>query len=143
MKFLRLIPLILTALLLPACADTAADPLTRAENAVADKDFELAQTIADSITYGKSFTNLSTTDLCRTALVYAKISENRDMDVNMGAAALCMRRAGELNADSVDIFVQSLSVEDQAVIYMPRKLSSPTQYELIPDESADSAAYGE
>ena len=60
----------------------------------------------------------------------------------MGAAALCMRRASELDTDSVELFVQQLNVDDQAAIYMPRKLGNVTQYELIPDESADSAAYG-
>ena len=53
-----------------------------------------------------------------------------------------MRRASELDSDSVELFVQQLNVDDQAAIYMPRKLGNVTQYELIPDESADSAAYG-
>lgn len=142
MKILRLIPLLLVAIILQACDRYYADPLTRAENALEHKDYELAQTIADSIISGQNFTRLGTTQLCRTALVYAKLSEQREQDANMGAEALCMRRASELDSDSVELFVQQLNVDDQAAIYMPRKLGNVTQYELIPDESADSAAYG-
>lgn len=143
MRFIRLIPLLILALLASSCNEDSADPITRAENAVSDKDYDLAQTIADSIIGGKNFTSLGTTQLCRTALVYARLSEHREQDANMGAAALCMRRASELNIDSVEIFVQQLEMPDQAIIDMPRKLGNVTQYELIPDEQTDSTVYGE
>lgn len=143
MKIYSIISILLLTLLAPACSDNAADPLTRAENAISDKDYELAQSIADSIISGKNFNTLRTSDLCRTALVFARLSEQREQDINMGAAALCMRRASELNIDSVELFIQSLDVNDRAAIDMPRKLGNVTLYELIPDESSDSAAYGE
>lgn len=142
MKLSRLISILLLAVILHACHENYADPLSRAEAAVADSDYELAQTIADSIIGGDNFTRLGTTQLCRTALVYARLSEQRERDANMGAAALCMRRASELNVDSVEIFVQQLDVDGRAAIDMPRKLGNVTQFELLPDESADSAAYG-
>lgn len=140
--FRLLIPLLLLACSLTACDDTPADPISRAENAIADKDFELAQTLADSIIGGKNFTKLQTSQLCRTALVYARLSEHREQDINMGAAALCMRRAAELSPDSVELFIRQLDVDDRAAIDMPRKLGNVTQYELIPEEPTDSAAYG-
>lgn len=65
MKILRLIPLLLFAIFLQACDQYYADPLTRAENALEHNDYELAQTIADSIISGQNFTRLGTTQLCR------------------------------------------------------------------------------
>lgn len=143
MKLFRLIlPLLLLVGTLQACDDTTVDPISRAENAIADQDYQLAQTLADSIIGGKNFTRLHTSQLCRTALIYVHLSEHREQDINMGAAALCMRRAAEISPDSVELFIRQLDVDDRAAIDMPRKLGNVTQYELIPDESTDSAAYG-
>lgn len=128
-----LLPLLL---LIAACSDKAADPLSRAEQALDDDEPELAQQLADSLVSGTGFNKLYTTQLCRTALLYSKLSEKREQDANMAMAALCMRAASERGADSVQIFIDGLSVDDKALIDMPRKLSGVNHYSPVPDESA-------
>lgn len=108
--------MLLVSAFLQACGSSApATALSRAEDAVADGMYGVAQSICDDLSASAEFDRLSVDELCRLSLVYVKLGENTDnADANIIAAARSLQAAAERDADSTALFLDAVPVEDRA-----------------------------
>lgn len=118
---------------LPSCisrTDTEGD-LVLAESAMHEGRYAEAADICRDILQETDSTAVTVNQMCRIAVVYATAADNDcDNELNMARAADCFRRAAAVNADSVSIFLNSLSVEEQSIANMAHRLAMGTHSDL-------------
>ena len=135
-SFLRrlLLPaFIILTVVLPSCVgtiDTEGD-LALAEGAMREGRYGEAAEICRDILQKTDSTAISVNQMCRIAVVYATAADNDcDNELNMARAADCFRRAAAVSADSVSLFLNSLSVEEQSIANMAHRLALGTHSDL-------------
>lgn len=113
-----------------SCVKSNDDPVTKAEDAYANGDYEYALRQAESIVSDSAvFNSLNAIQLCRLSELYVNFSDNdeiAEIDANDASAARCLTRARALQSDSVTAFLQSRSGEmagrlivlDQVGVYL-------------------------
>lgn len=82
-----------------------------AEAAVNEGNYEIARSICDTFVTD-STTTLDVTDLCRLSIVYMKLSDIKDVDLNTAHATQCYNQAMTVNADSAASFYNLLPVDE-------------------------------
>ncbi len=111
------------ALALTACGK--GDPeavLLQAEAYVAEGNYDDALKFCNSLA-DTTKTHLTPSQLCRTAIIYGRISEQNDNPREMVSATECLQRATAINADSVTAFLNSATVDDKAMLYLIRNVN--------------------
>ena len=131
---------LLALLPLGACTDktNAGDAISRAETALDDAQFDRAQDICDSLVNGDGCASLSTSDLCRTSLVYIKLAEVREQEFNTASAMTCLGAAMSKDSAAVDDFIAQQPADDQSMLIMVRTLVGRTQLSDFKDEPVDN-----
>lgn len=124
------------ALTITACDDTAPDLLTRASEAVADRDYATAQQLCDSLSRGTPADTLSVTGLCRVASLYMQIAEHRDTEANVASSALCIEKALRTDSAAVIRFIATMPPEQQATVVLPMTL---VNYSATPNDLSEFA----
>lgn len=131
------------ALLSGACGDTDCnqDPLTRAESCLDEGRYNAAQSLCDSLIIGDCFGRMSAEDLCRLSVLFVKLSEQANEGANYASAARSMQAAVRRNADSVEIFIENLPVDERSQTLVLRQLCNQLDFperHTFPDDCADS-----
>ena len=99
--------------LMMACAKAVpADIIAHADDAVARGDTAQALQCCQSLAAAE----LTPSQLCQCALIYAKLAQTGTNPEHMASAASCLRQAIELNADSVIHFASTLEYVDIAIL---------------------------
>lgn len=111
--------------LFPSCgAPSETDSVGRAREAFEAGRYVKAQALCDSLVIGDNFSRLSVDQLCRLSMLFVSLGEvTAEEGANTAFAAYAVRRAMELNRDSVMTFAHSLPMEDQASFMMLTVLS--------------------
>lgn len=105
-----------SALALAACgARDANHALTDAETSIAMGDTAMARKYCAELS-DSAASSLTPSQLCRQAIVYARLAEMADSPADMGAAVECYERALQINPDSVNDFVSKLDIGDMAYV---------------------------
>lgn len=92
-----------------------ADALDSAEASIALGDTSMARKYCMELA-DTSAMALTPSQLCRQAIVYARLAEMADSPDDMGAAVECYERALRINVDSVNQFVSTLDVGELAYV---------------------------
>ena len=134
--------LALAAAALHACGSRAgADvekQLREAELSLQAFDFDEARAVTEAI---DSAYQMLPSQLCREALIYARLSEACESPDDMNIALRCYDKALEENADSVEAFADALSMGDRAYFSMLSELYHAIKHPVPPtplDEMMDS-----
>lgn len=123
----------------------SADPestLLQAENDLQYGDVESAVSSCDLLCDSAN-TSLSPTQLCRVALLYAKISEKIEDSDYMAAAAKCFDRAIGMSNDSIESYIESLNVEDQSYVRVIREVSRTLNTPVDMTREFEDEEYGD
>lgn len=123
----------------------SADPestLLQAENDLLEGDLEQAASSCDMLS-DSAKTDLSPTQLCRVALLYAKISERIDQADYMAAAARCYDRAVGMSNDSIESYIESLNIEDQSYVRVIREVSRTLSEPIDVSREFEDEEYGD
>lgn len=130
---------IFSLLVLGACSgsNNADDAISVAEQAYSDGEFDRVQAICDSIVNGDGCSRLSANDLCRTSLLYMKLSEIREQEFNTASAMTCLGAAMSKDSTAVDNFIAGRQGDDQSMLIMVRTLVGRTQLSDFKDEPVD------
>lgn len=109
-----------------ACSDSHSDrdPVARAETFLDEGRYNAAQSLCDSLIIGDSYCNLSVDDLCRLSLVFVRLSEQANEEANYAFAAKSMQAAVRRDADSVEVFIENLPVDERSQTLVLRQLSN-------------------
>lgn len=103
-------------LALAACGSRDANhALADAEASIAMGDTAMARLYCSELA-DTSASTMTPSQLCRQAIVYARLSELADSPADMGAAVECYERALQINVDSVNDFVSKLDIGDLAYV---------------------------
>lgn len=116
---------LLTVIGISACGHPDTElTIQQAESDLKDGNIELAANTCDMLT-DTAATSLSSTQMCRIAIIYAKLSEMASDRHYMMSATECFDRAVtlDLNTDSLEAYINSLDIETQSVINAIRELS--------------------
>lgn len=100
-------------LILGACSDGDSDKLALAEEEYDAGRFESAKKLAEELS---SDARIDTTDvrrLCRLSILSVKLAEQFDEQSNLANAMRCMQTAISRNPDTVEAFIESLTIEDR------------------------------
>lgn len=109
-----------------ACNSTAktTDVVRHALLEAQNGNFNKATELCNSLMASGDTTDLTPTDYCRVAMVYALSADNDiDRDNNMALAARYLQTAANKNVDSLQSFINSLAPEQQAVLYSVQQLN--------------------
>lgn len=108
---------------LTSCGPVDAEQtLQQAENELNFGNVEQAASSCDLLA-DSTATTLSPTQLCRVAIMYAKISDLSEKQDYMASAAKCLDRAMEMDVDSIDHYIESLNIEDQSYVRVIREVT--------------------
>ena len=129
------------AVLMTACGhESVAQQLDSAEQALNENDPATARTICDAVS-GDGGESLSVADLCRLSIIYMKLSDVIDQDVNTASATQCFDRAIKLNSDSAIAFFNNLPIDEARHVELMMQLSGAIGSELSIEEFSDSLGY--
>lgn len=141
---MRLRPLLFLSLAAAAAAcggSTADERLGAAEHSLGTGDTDDARRGVELLMNSTDTASMSAAELCRAALLYTAISEDtRDgSEADAAMAARCVRRALQRDPAAVDSFMQTLPVEQRAMLSMAIQLSSGSDTKILHDyEEPDS-----
>ena len=113
-------------------AESRASLLEDAELAYGTGHFDDARQIVDSISAG-TLQNFDVSTLCRLSLLYVRLGERSDEEVNFANAARAIEAAALRDNDSTMTFFRSLPVEDQARFRLVEAISEGSKHILSPD----------
>lgn len=101
----------------------AEDALQQAESDLQTGNLQMA--VDGCALLSDSTANLSSEQMCRVAIIYAKISEMSDEQDYMASATRCYERAVTLDQQTgtLDSYIESLDLEDQCVVRVIREVS--------------------
>ncbi len=132
----QLLLTILAALTLAACSSTDSTGIAQLDDAVAHFDAgsydeassQLDHIVADSA----AFQALGVAPLCRMAQLSMQLDSALNTESGNVVAARCLGRARQLNADSVDAYIESLPMEQATQM---RLINSVSSYLTMPRDS--------
>ena len=129
------------ALTLTSCSfDNVDQNIEAAEFSLSNNDFKDAAEICHKIASRDSLNDLTTSQLCRLSIIYMRLSENRDEDVNVAMATRCFHMAMEQDSVEASGLYNDMPVDDQHWIHflteMNKILDSPRDF--FSDESTDT-----
>lgn len=130
---------IVAAAFLTACSHTSSmteDALARAEAAIHASDYDEAREACASLP--DSTTEMLPTQLCRKALVYARLADACKQPEDMDIAVRSYMMALALNPDSVVKFLDTLDAADRADFYLLQELQRAISEPIDPGLSVDS-----
>lgn len=140
---LLIVAILGTAICCCAGADTE-QTLCQAESDIVQGDIRSALSSCDQLADSTSG-NLSSTQMCRVAIIYAKASEISDNHDYMVTATKCYDRAVtlDINYEALDRYISSLDIESQNLVReirdVAQALNSPTDYlEDFSDQEYDT-----
>lgn len=116
--------------------------LLQAENDLQYGDVESVVSSCDLLCDSAN-TSLSPTQLCRVALLYAKISEKMEDSDYMAAAAKCFDRAIGMSNDSIESYIESLNIEDQSYVRVIREVSRTLSAPVDMTREFEDEEYGD
>ena len=139
-RFLLLSSL-LSALILTSCSfDNVDQNIEAAEFSLSNNDYSEASEICHKIAVRDSLNDLTTSQLCRLSIIYMRLSENRDEDVNVAMATRCFHMAMEQDSLEASVLYNDMPIDDQHWIHflaeMNKILDSPRDF--FADESTDT-----
>ena len=135
MKFLKTFALIVAAATMTtACGHKSDATVAAAEEKYRSGSYSAAQSLCDSLVLGKNFDELTVDELCRLSLLASRLADHNDEEANMALAARCMQAALDRRPDSVRLFVDSLSVDDQTRSLLIRQLTHTVDPSSLVDE---------
>lgn len=125
-----------------ASCGSASHPVERAVEAAAAGDPERCIRECDDIMADTAiFNNLSVTQLCTLARLYASIPG--DQGSNDGSAVKCLNRARAISNDSVDVFMNTLEGDDASHLitldHVGAYLEMPRDELLTDEDSTESS----
>lgn len=91
--------------------DTTDDDIATAEQAVDASDYTLARSICESFTTDSTST-LGVSELCRLSIIYMKLSDINNPDINTAAATQCYQSAMRADSDSAIAFYNTLPIDE-------------------------------
>ncbi len=143
-NFMTLI-IVVTCALCGACTHIDTESaILQAETDLQTGDLDLAASSCDQLT-DTAANSLTFTQMCRVAIIYAKISEMTDDHHYMITATECLDRAVDMvaDADSLESYIVSLDQESQNVVNSIREVSQALKYpqELGVGEYEESEEY--
>lgn len=92
-------------------SDAVSDDIATAEQAVDARDYGLARSICETFTTDSTST-LRATELCRLSLVYMKLSDVDNADINTAAATQCYQSAMRVDSDSARFFYDNVPIDE-------------------------------
>lgn len=103
--------------------------ILQAESDIQTGKADLAASGCDMLTDSTENT-LTFTQMCRVAIIYAKISEMTDDHHYMVTATECLDRAADMvaDSDSLESYIVSLDLENQNVVNSIREVSQALKY---------------
>lgn len=125
MKNFMAVFIIMACALMGACTNMDAESaIMQAESDLQTGNIDLAASGCDLLT-DTAANSLTFTQMCRVAIIYAKISELSDDHNYMLAATECFDRALEMveDSDSLDSYIGTLDLENQNVVSSIREVS--------------------
>lgn len=132
----------LAAALLSACGSRGGADLEKqlraAELSLQAFDFDEARAVTEAI---DTSYHMLPSQLCREALIYARLSEACDSPDDMNIALRCYGEAFDENPDSVEAFAASLNVADRPYFSMLSELHHAIKHPVPPtslEEMMDS-----
>lgn len=128
--------------MLCSCAKATPDEvLAHADEAIARGEAVTAVEFCQSL----DMDGLTPTQLCHSSLIYAKASQIDNSPEHMATAAQCLKRAIDVQADSVSTYISTLPFADMAIISEVYSLSkfnpdsvSIEDYSDLYDEEIDA-----
>lgn len=120
--------------------DSASYDIATAERAVEAGEYDLARSICQTFKTD-STTNLSATQLCRLSLLYMKLSDVEDVDINTAIATQCYGVAMKMDADSARIFYDNVSVDDTRYVEIMSQIDHIVHYRNDIYEDVDSLSW--
>lgn len=105
----------------PGGAEASAS-ISEAEDALNAGYATDARSIADALS-GDTTATLSATELCRLSIIYMKISDIEETDINTTLATRCYRRAIAADADSAAYYYENLPLEESRHVDLMSKLA--------------------
>lgn len=143
---MKYVILLFISIALSCCgsADTENEAISRAESELASGNISEARIECDRIV-AKRYDYLSSSQLCRIAMIYVKLSEQTGEEEDMAAATQCFLKAIDVNPDSVNTYLMELSIEEQshAALLQGLSRSLDRQYDLSDKKSDDSMDFME
>lgn len=91
--------------------DVASDDIATAEQAIDARDYDLARSICETFKTDSTST-LRATELCRLSLVYMKLSDVDNTDINTAAATQCYQSAMRADSDSARAFYDNVPIDE-------------------------------
>lgn len=125
MKNFMAIFIVITCALLGACTNMDTESaIMQAESDLQTGNIDLAASGCDQLTDTAS-NSLTFTQMCRVAIIYAKISELSDDHNYMVTATECLDKAIEMaeDSDSLESYIGTLDIENQNVVSSIREVS--------------------
>lgn len=92
------------------------DTILQAESDLQLGNISDAVSGCDILTDSASTSALSPTQMCRVAIIYAKISEVSNDRHYMVTATECLDKAANMSVGSLEMYIQALDIENQNVI---------------------------
>lgn len=127
-------------LFVSSCSSNGTDyEISAAEQAIANGDYDLARSICESF-ITDSTTTLNTGELCRLSLIYMKMSDIEDTDLNTAAATQCYHNALLINNDSAKLFYDNVPIDEVRHVEIMSQLDrilSDSRDIFIEDDSVD------
>lgn len=120
--------------------DNVDQNIEAAEFSLSNNDFGEASEICYKIAARDSLNDLTTSQLCRLSIIYMRLAENRDEDVNVAMATRCFHMAMEQDSLEASGLYNDMPIDDQHWIHflteMNKVLDSPRDF--FSDESTDT-----
>lgn len=130
---MKYIHYIIGLLALAACSQAVNDPLEPALSAMRSHDYEAAVEAIEQLDVDTT-TTLDVAQLGRLSIIYMKLSEVKDVDVNTAMATRCYTTAMWIDADSARSFYNSLPIDESQYVEVMQQLngiiSTPISYYL-------------
>lgn len=135
MNFLKTFAFVaVTAAMMTACGRKTDISVSAAEDQYDSGRYAVAQTMCDSLILGEDFDALTVDELCRLSMLASRLADRSDEEANMALAARCMQAAIDREPDSVLLFVQSLTLDDQPRSLFIRQLTHTVDPSALVEE---------
>lgn len=112
-------------------------PIEQVEALLSTGRLAEARSLANEIA-SDTTARLSATSLCRLSIIYMKLSDIEEADINTALATRCYRRAFILDADSAAAYYESLPLDESRHVDLMSKLEpvfSPGSHIYLEEDS--------
>jgi len=125
----------LVLLIFAACSGSpAAERIGAAEQSLETGDIDAARRAAEHVIAADDTASLSAADLCRLAMVYAAVAEDKNgNETDVAMAARCLRRALAKDSAAVDSFIHAMPVDQRPLMTLAVQLCAGAALDDIPE----------